>query len=89
MNLLVNKVIERAFVVVQQGETPLCIEVALGELSGLINIRKYYEDHGRDIPNQFIALAFRTLYDGRVKAGISQADADRVVGEVCKWPTKR
>jgi hypothetical protein len=83
-DLHLDNAIERAFVVVQQGETPLCIDVALGEVFGLVNIRKYYADQDREIPTQLIALAFRTLYDGRVKPGMNQSDANRVIGEVCK-----
>ena len=83
-NLTLGGVIERAFVLVQKAEARPCVEVALGEVFGLINIRTYYVDHDREIPSDLIARALRALYDGRVRAGVSQSDANKAVGEICK-----
>jgi hypothetical protein len=84
INLVLDSVVERALMMVQHDQSPLCIGVGLGELFGLTNIRKYYADHGGGVSIEIVALAFRALYDGRVKAGMSQADAHKIVAEVCK-----
>jgi hypothetical protein len=84
LNMFVNGVIVRAFGLIQADESAACISVALGGLFGLINIKKYYSDHDRKVPTDFIAAATRTLYDRRVIAGISQVDAEKIAAEVCK-----
>jgi hypothetical protein len=84
VNYVLDGAVERAFLVVQEGETSLCIHVGLGELFGLVRIRNYYLDHGRNVPTDLIALALRTLYDERIKAGINRMEADKRVGEICK-----
>jgi hypothetical protein len=76
--------LERAFILIQQGEPSSCSEVGLAELFGLINIRKYYVDHAREVPAHLIAPAFRALYSDKIKAGMSEAGAKKVLGEVCK-----
>jgi hypothetical protein len=77
-------IIERAFVLIQQGEPPACGEVGLGELFGLTNIRRYYADRRGEVSTQTVARALRTLYDKRVRAGANRKDANNVVGELCK-----
>jgi hypothetical protein len=80
-----NGTILRGFGLVQSDESAGCVDVILGELFGLINIRKYYVDHDRRVPTDFIAAGIRALYDKRVVAGSSAAEADKIAGEVCKW----
>jgi hypothetical protein len=82
--LLLNSVIVRAFVLIQQGESPQCISVGLGESFGLMNIREYYVDHGQNIPADIIGAATRTLYDQRIVVGSNQTDSEKMVREVCK-----
>ena len=81
--LALNSLIVRAFVLLQRNESPQCINIGLGESFGLMNIREYYVDHDRRIPVDVIAAAIRTLYDKRIVAGSSQAEAEKMVGEVC------
>jgi hypothetical protein len=76
--------IVRAFVLIQRNESAQCINVALGESFGLMNIREYYTEHDRNIPVDLIAAAIRTLYDKRIVAGSSQAEAEKVAAEVCR-----
>jgi hypothetical protein len=83
-NLKLDGVIERAFVMVQRGQSSLCTEIALAEVFGIINVRKYYVEHGRSVPDDLIGLAFRTLYDSRVRPGMNHDEADRVTREICE-----
>jgi hypothetical protein len=76
--------IERAFLAVQADETPACIEVGLGEMFGLVNIRTYFFSHDLGVPSDLFALALRTLYDARIEAGMSQSDAANQIAEFCK-----
>jgi len=48
ISLHVYGVLERAHAVIQDDQALPCIEVALGELFGLANIRQYYADHYPD-----------------------------------------
>jgi hypothetical protein len=82
--LIVNNLIVRAFVLIQRGESPQCINVGLGESFGLMNIREYYAAHAQNIPADLVATATRTLYDQRIVVGSSQVDSEIMVGEVCK-----
>jgi hypothetical protein len=84
LNLTLNSLIVRAFVLIQRDESIECVNVGFGELFGLMNIREYYVGHDRKIPTDLIAAAMRTLYDKRVIAGSSQAEAEKAAGEVCK-----
>jgi hypothetical protein len=84
LNLRLAGIIERAFVIIQRGESPLCAEVALAEVFGVANIRPYYIQHGQDVPTNLAATALRTLYDKRVKPGLTREDANKVTGEICR-----
>jgi hypothetical protein len=84
IDLISKGVIVRAYNWFQADESIACVRVGLGEMFGLVNIRKYYLDHDRNIPADLIATATRTLYDKRVSAGSSQAEAERAAGQVCK-----
>jgi hypothetical protein len=79
-----NGHIERAFLAVQENETPACIEVGLGEQLGLVNIRKDYLERGRDLSVNRLSVALRTLYDAKVRAGMSKSDAAGLIDEACK-----
>jgi hypothetical protein len=83
-NLVIGGVVERAFVLIQQGESSLCTYVGLAKIFGLVNIRKYYFSHDRDVPIQLIGSALRTLYDKRIKAGMNAIDARKALRDVCK-----
>jgi len=83
-NLKRDGVILRAFVMVQRGESSLCTEIALAEVFGITNIRKYYAGHSRRVPDDLAGLAFRTLYDPRVTPGMGRDEADGVAREICK-----
>jgi hypothetical protein len=84
LNLRLAGIVERAFVMIQRGEGPLCAEVALAEVFGVTNIRMYYLEHGQDVPADIAATAVRTLYDKRVKPGMTRGDANRVTGTICR-----
>jgi hypothetical protein len=75
--------VERAFLAVQQDENDVCINIGIGEILGLRNIRKYYFDHGSDVSSDVIAAGLRTLYDKRISAGMSRFDASSRLGEIC------
>lgn len=79
-----NGRIERAFLAVQADETPACIEIGLGEMFGLVNIRTYFFSHDLDVPPDLFALALRTLYDTRIEAGVSRSKAANQIEELCK-----
>jgi hypothetical protein len=83
ISLHVNGILERAHAVIQDDQASPCIEVALGELFGLANIRQYYADHDRNIPTDLVSRALRTLYDKRVRPGSGVAEAQERLGEVC------
>jgi hypothetical protein len=82
--LIVSSLIVRAFVLIQRGESPQCINIGLGESFGLMNIREYYAAQAQNIPADLVAIATRTLYEKKVIAGSSQVEAEKVVSEVCK-----
>jgi len=84
ISLHVYGVLERAHAVIQDDQALPCIEVALGELFGLANIRQYYADHDRNIPTDLVSMALRTLYDKRVRPGSDAAEARERLGEVCR-----
>jgi hypothetical protein len=84
ISLDLHGVIERAHVVIQGDQALPCIEVALGELFGLANIRQYYADHDRNVPTDLVSMALRTLYDKRVRPGSDAAEAREKLGEVCE-----
>jgi hypothetical protein len=79
-----NGRIERAFLAVQADATPSCIEVGLGEMFGLVNIRTYFFSHNLGVPPDLFSLALRTLYDARIEAGVSQSEAANQIAELCK-----
>jgi hypothetical protein len=87
ISLHVYGVLERAHAVIQDDQALPCIEVALGELFGLVNIRQYYADYDRNIPTDLVSMALRTLYDKRVRPGSGVAEAQERLGEVCGWAT--
>jgi hypothetical protein len=76
--------IERAFLAIQADETPACIEVGLGEMFGLANIRTYFFSHNLDVPPDLFALSLRTLYSARIESGVSQSEAANQIKELCK-----
>jgi hypothetical protein len=76
--------IERAFLAIQADETPACIEVGLGEMVGLVNIRTYFFNHNLSVPPELFALALRTLYSAGIEAGASQSEAANQIKELCK-----
>jgi hypothetical protein len=82
-DLIYQHVIERTFFAVQQNQSTLCINIGLGEILGLRNIRKYYFDHRLDVPPDLITVGLQTLYDKRIVAGMSRSDASNRVEEVC------
>jgi hypothetical protein len=84
LDLKLGGVIERAFIMIQRGEGSPCIEIALAQEFGIINIRKYYVEHSQGATDALVGLAFRTLYDPRVTPGMNRDEADRVAKEICK-----
>ena len=80
-----NGTILRGFGLIQSDESADCVDIIIGELFGLINIRKYYVDHDGREPAHVIAAGVGALYDKRVIAGSSAVEADKIVAEVCKW----
>lgn len=81
-DLMYQRTIERAFLAVQQDQSLPCINIGLGEILGLRNIRKYYVAH-HDVPPDLITLGLQTLYDRRIVAGMSRSDASNKLKEVC------
>jgi hypothetical protein len=75
--------LERAHVVIQGDQALPCIEVGLGELFGLANIRRYYAEHDQSIPADLLSMALRTLYDMRVRPGSDASEVRERLREVC------
>jgi hypothetical protein len=84
VDLTINGFIVRAFNWFQSDESAACVSLGLGEMFGLINIRKYYADHDRNVSADFIAMATRTLYDKRAIAGLRQAEAEKAAAGMCR-----
>lgn len=81
--LTYHHAVERAFFAVQGDQNNVCINIGIGEILGLRNIRKYYFDHGFDAPSDLIAPGLQTLYDKRIVAGMSRLDASSKLEEIC------
>jgi hypothetical protein len=79
-----NGTILRGFGLIQSDESAGCVDVILGELFGLINIRKYHAEHDRRVPVDFMEAGIKALYDKRVVPGSSAVEADKIAVEVCK-----
>jgi hypothetical protein len=74
----------RAFIAIQQDESAACVDIGLGEIFGLGNIRRYYVAHRQSVPPDLIKVGLQTLYDKRIVAGMSRSAATDEVKEVCK-----
>jgi hypothetical protein len=84
VDVVINGAIMRAFNFIQSHQSPACFRVGLGETFGFVNIRHYYLEQAGNLPSELVARATHTLYDSRVAAGASAAQAQKIVREICK-----
>jgi hypothetical protein len=84
IHLFIGGEIVRGLGVIEPDETEECINVGLGELFGLSNIRKYYLDHDSHVPKDLITAALQSLYDKRIPVHIGPAEAAQRLEETCK-----
>lgn len=82
-SLISQHVVERSIFAVQQDQSALCVDIGLGEVLGLHNIRRYYFDNNLDVPSDLVAEGLRTLYDKRIVPGMSRSDAWTRLEEIC------
>jgi hypothetical protein len=84
LDLAIRGTIVRAFSAIQRDELAQCVNVELGELFGLISIRKYYSDRSSHAPADVIEAAVRSLYNKEISPGIGENEAAQRAREVCK-----
>lgn len=74
---------KRAFLAVQQRENAACVDIGLGEILGLSNIRTYYLNHGSHISRALITLGLQTLYEPMILSGMTNLDVNSKLGDIC------
>jgi hypothetical protein len=84
VTMFVSGTIVRAFGLIQTDAGASCANLLVGELFGLINLRKYHDDHNGTASDNLVATAIRTLYDRRVIAGASREQAGKSADQICR-----
>jgi hypothetical protein len=84
LDLYVNGRIERAFRLLQEDQPEVCFAVGLGELFGLINIRRLYFENREYSSTEYISAALRSLYTDTIKSGMTSTVAKMNLRGACK-----